>query len=100
MIRVGVVQTSPRFGRVASLILLALPGLSWFTSILAGVFAARQIKGTGSRMGAGLSKWGIMMSGIGCVLLYGFFLLIAVGFYIVISKGYIGSILGPAAALF
>jgi hypothetical protein len=72
-----------------------LPGISWATAILSGMIGLRQIKGTGSQKGTGLAKWGIGLSGIGCALLYGFFLLIALGFYILISKGYIGFMFGP-----
>ena len=78
------------FGRVASYIVLASPGISWAISILTGIMAARQIKGKGSHSGLGPARWGIALSGIGCALLYGFFLLIALGFYILFSKGYIG----------
>jgi len=78
------------FGRVASGFLLALPGISWAAAILSGMIAVRQYKGTSSGKGTGPARWGIVMSGIGCALLYGFFLLIALGFYILISKGYIG----------
>jgi len=85
------------FGRVASGFLLALPGISWATGILSGMIAVRQSKGKGSQKETGPARWGIVISGIGCALLYGFFLLIALGFYLLISKGYIGFMLNSIA---
>ena len=81
------------FGRLASGFLLSVPGLSWLTGMITGLIGVRHGKGKGPEHGTGLAKWGIGVSGIGCALLYGFFLLIALGFYILISKGYIGFIL-------
>jgi len=80
-------------GGFASFALLTLPGFSWLTAILAGRIGIRQIKGKGSQEGTGPAKWGIVISGIGCGLLYGFFLLVALGFYFLIQKGYIGLML-------
>lgn len=74
------------FDRVAS------PGISWVISILTGFLGTRQFKSKGSHIRLGPARWGIALSGIGCALLYGFFLLIALGFYILFSKGYIGFI--------
>lgn len=85
------------FGRVAAGFLLAMPGISWATAILSGMLAVRQYKGKGSTKETGPARWGIVISGIGCALLYGFFLLIALGFYILISKGYIGFMLRSIA---
>ena len=79
-------------GRFASGFLLSVPGLSWLMGMITGLIGLRQGKGKSPQHGTGLAKWGIGVSGIGCALLYGFFLLIALGFYILISKGYIGFI--------
>ena len=67
------------FGQSASVFLLILPAISWLIALRAGRIGIRQNKGTG------LAKWGIGLSNIGCVLLYGFFLLVALGFYLVLS---------------
>ena len=50
------------FGRVASYIVLASPGISWAISILTGIMAARQIKREGSRIGLGPARWGSLPS--------------------------------------
>lgn len=81
------------FGRTAGLFVILLPGFSWLTSLITGVIGIRQIKKRGSQKGTGLAKSGIITSGIGCALFYGFLLVIAYGFYVLISKGYIGFIL-------
>ena len=81
------------FGRTAGLFLMILPSLSWLTSMITGIIVARQSKRKGHRLEDRLAKLGIVISGIGCTLFYGFLLLVALGFYILISKGYIGLIL-------
>ena len=81
------------FDRSASLFLIISPGFSWLTAIITGIIGVRQIKRKGPQQGNRLAKSGIVLSGIGCALFYGFLLLVAVGFYLLISKGYIGSIL-------
>ena len=81
------------FGRTAGLVLMISPGLSWLTSMITGIIGGRQSKRKGQQQGDRLAKSGIVLSGIGCALFYGFLLLIALGFYILISKGYIGLIL-------
>lgn len=81
------------FGRTAGLLLMISPGFSWLTSIITGMIGGRQSKRKGHQQGDRLAKSGIVVSGIGCALYYGFLLLIALGFYILISKGYIGLIL-------
>jgi hypothetical protein len=84
------------FGRTAGLLLMISPGFSWLTSTITGVIGRRQGKRTGHQQGDRLAKSGIILSGIGCALFYGFLLLMAVGFYIyymLISKTHIGSIL-------
>jgi uncharacterized membrane protein len=81
------------FGRIAGLFLLISPGVSWLIAIITGIIGGGQIKRKGHQQGNRLAKSGIVLSGIGCVLFYGFLLLIALGFYILISKGYVGFIL-------
>ena len=87
-------------GGFASFVLLTLPGFSWLTAISAGRNGIRQIKGKGSQEGTGPAKWGIAISGIGCVLLYGLFLLVALGFYFLFQSGFIGFILQSGAVPF
>ena len=81
------------FGRTAGLLLMISPGFSWLTSIITGMIGGGQSKRRGHQEGDRLARSGIVVSGIGCALFYGFLLLIALGFYILISKGYIGWIL-------
>ena len=81
------------FGRTAGLLLIISPGFSWLTAIITGIIGAGQIKRKGHQQGSRLAKWGIVLSGIGCALFYGFLLLVAIGFYIIFSRGYIGFIL-------
>ncbi|SRR6266487_5889072 len=81
------------FDRSASLFLIISPGFSWLTAIITGIIGGGQIKRKGHQQGERLAKSGIVLSGIGCALFYGFLLLGALGFYILISKGYIGFIL-------
>ena len=68
------------FGRSAYLFIVILPGISWLTAILAGIIGVRQITGKGP------AKWGIGISGIGCALFYGLFLLAAIGFAIALRN--------------
>ena len=88
------------FGRTAGLFLIISPGFSWLTAIITGIIGGGQIKRKGPQQGNRLAKSGIVLSGIGCALFYGFLLLIAFGFYILISKGYIGFILPSGNVLF
>ena len=81
------------FGRTAGLFLIISPGFIWLTSMITGIIGEGQIKRKGHQQGNRLAKSGIVLSGIGCALFYGFLLLIAFGFYILISKGYVGFIL-------
>ena len=81
------------FGWTAGLLLILSPGFSWLTSMITGMIGGRQSKRKDHPQGDRLAKSGIVLSGIGCALFYGFLLLIAVGFYLLISKGYIGFIL-------
>jgi hypothetical protein len=81
------------FGRTAGLFLLLSPGFSWLTAIITGLIGTRQIKRKGYHQGNRPAKSGIVLSGIGCALFYGFLLLGAIGFYILISKGHIGFII-------
>ena len=87
------------FGRTAGLFLIISPGLSWLTAIITGIIGGGQIKRKGHQPGNRLAKSGIVLSGIGCALFYGFLLLVAIGFYILISKGYIGFILRSSNVL-
>jgi hypothetical protein len=81
------------FGRTAGLFLIISPGFIWLTAIITGILGVRQIKRRGHQQGNRLAKSGIVLSGIGCALFYGFLLLVAFGFYLLISKGHIGFIL-------
>ena len=81
------------FGRTAGLLLMISPGFSWLTSMLTGIIGGRQSTRKGYPRGDRVAKSGIVLSGIGCALFYGFLLLIALSFYILISKGYIGFLL-------
>ena len=89
-----------QLGGFASFLLLTVPGFSWLTAISTGRNGIKQIKAKGSQEGNGFAKWGIAISGIGCVLLYGFFLLVALGFYFLIQSGFIGFILQSGAVPF
>jgi hypothetical protein len=55
---------------------MILAVLSWFISIVTGFTGLKQIKNDDSQKGDGLSKSGIIMSGIGCVFPLGFILLL------------------------
>jgi len=88
------------FGRTAGLFLIVSPGLSWLTAIITGIIGGGQIKRKGDQQGNHLAKSGIVLSGIGCALFYGFLFLVALGFYILISKGYIGFILPSSNVAF
>lgn len=81
------------FDRAAGPVLMIAPAFIWLISLITGVIGRRQSKGHGVQQGDRLAKWGIMLSGIGCILFYGFLLLLALGFYILFSKGYIGLII-------
>ena len=89
-----------QFGQSAFWFLNLLPGLNWLAAIITGLIGLRQIKRKNSQTGTGLAKSGIVMSGIGCALFYGFLLLLAYGFYMLISQGYIGFILPSGSLLF
>jgi hypothetical protein len=89
-----------QLGGFASFLLLTVPGFSWLTAISTGRNGIKQIKAKGAPEGTGYAKWGIAISGIGCVLLYGFFLLVAIGFYFLIKAGYIGFMLYSSAIPF
>ena len=66
--------------------LVLLPGCSWLTAMITGVIALKQIKRKQYPTGSGLAKSGIIISGIGCALLYGFIVLGIVGFYLISSN--------------
>ena len=68
------------FGRTAGLLLIISPGISWLTAAITGIIGVRQIKRKGHPQGDRLAKSGIVLSGIGCALFYGFLLLVAIGF--------------------
>jgi hypothetical protein len=89
-----------QFGQSAFWFLIILPGLDWVMAMVTGFIGIRQIKRNNSQKGTGLAKSGIITSGIGCALFYGFLLAVAVGFYMLISKGYIGAIPPSSSALF
>ena len=78
------------FDRTAGLFLIISPGFSWLIAIITGIIGGGQIKRKGHQKGNRLAKSGMVLSGIGCAIFYGFLLLGAIGFYILISKGYIG----------
>jgi len=86
-------SNSFQFGQSAFWFLILLPGLDWLIAIITGFIGVRQIKRNDSQKGNGLARSGIIISGIGCALFYGFFLALAYGFYMIFSKGYIGLIL-------
>jgi len=87
------ISTYFAFGRTAGLLLMISPGFSWLTAMITGIIGGVQIKRKNHQQENRLAKWGIVLSGIGCALFYGFLLLGAIGFYILISEGYIGFIL-------
>jgi hypothetical protein len=66
--------------------LVLLPGFSWLTAIITGMIGLRQIKRKQYPTGRGLAKSGIIISGIGCALLYGLILLGIWGFYLISSS--------------
>ena len=70
------------FGQNAAPFLIISPGFSWLTAIIAGIIGLRQIKRKGHQQGDRLAKSGIVLSGIGCALFYGFFVVGAIGFYL------------------
>src|SRR5689334_18943620 len=74
------------FGRIAGLLLIISPGFSWLMAIITGIIGGGQIKRKGHQHGNRPAKWGIVLSGIGCAIFYGFLLLGAIGFYILISR--------------
>ncbi|SRR5258706_6979735 len=66
--------------------LILLPGFSWLIAIVTGVIALMQIKRKQYPTGNGLAKSGIIISGIGCALLYGLILLGVLGAYLAWSQ--------------
>jgi len=66
--------------------LVLLPGFSWLTAIITGMIGLKQIKRKQYPTGSGLAKSGIIISGIGCALLYGLILLGFWGFYLISSS--------------
>jgi len=66
--------------------LVLLPGFSWLAAMLTGMIGLKQIKRKQSPTGSGLAKSGIIISGIGCALLYGLILLGLWGFYAISSS--------------
>jgi hypothetical protein len=84
-----------QFGRSATWFLILLPGVDWLTSMITGIIGIRQIKRKESQTGIGLARSGIIMSGLGCALFYGFLLALTYAFYMLISKGYIGGFILP-----
>jgi len=66
--------------------LILLPGFSWLTAVITGMIGLKQIKRKQYQTGSGLAKSGIIVSGIGCALLYGFILLGIWGFYLISSS--------------
>ena len=65
--------------------LVLLPGFSWLTAMITGMIGLIQIKRKHYPTGSGLAISGIIISGIGCALLYGFILLGFWGFYLIRS---------------
>jgi hypothetical protein len=66
--------------------LVLLPGFSWLTAMITGMIGLKQIKRKQDPTGSGLAKSGIIISGIGCALLYGLILLGFWGFYLISSS--------------
>jgi hypothetical protein len=66
--------------------LILLPGFSWLTAMITGMLGLKRIKRKQYPTGSSLAKSGIIISGIGCALLYGFILLGLWGFYIISSS--------------
>jgi len=66
--------------------LVLLPGFSWLTAMITGTIGLKQIKRKQYPTGSGLAKSGIIISGIGCALLYGLILLGFWGFYLISSS--------------
>jgi hypothetical protein len=66
--------------------LVLLPGFSWLTAMITGMIGLKQIKRKQYPTGSGLAKSGIIISGIGCALLYGLILLGFLGFYAISSS--------------
>ena len=65
--------------------LVPLPGFSWLTAMITGMIGLKLIKRKQYPTGSGLAKSGIIISGIGCALLYGLILLGFLGFYAIRS---------------
>lgn len=65
--------------------LVLLPGFNWLTAMVTGMIGLIQIKRKRYPTGSGLGKSGIIISGIGCALLYGLILLGFWGFYAISS---------------
>ena len=66
--------------------LVLLPGFSWLTAMITGIIGLKQIKRKQYPTGSGLANSGIIISGIGCALLYGLILLGFWGFYLISSS--------------
>ena len=66
--------------------LVLLPGVSWLTAMITGMIGLIQIKRKRYPTGSGLATSGIVISGIGCALLYGLILLGFWGFYAISSS--------------
>ena len=65
--------------------LILLPGFRWLTAMITGMIGLLQIKRKQYPTGSGLATSGIVISGIGCALLYGLILLGLWGFYAIRS---------------
>ena len=65
--------------------LVPLPGFSWLTAMITGMIGLKLIKRKQYPTSSGLAKSGIIISGIGCALLYGLILLGFLGFYAIRS---------------
>jgi hypothetical protein len=65
--------------------LILLPGFSWLTAMITGMIGLLQIKRKPYPTGSQLATSGIVISGIGCALLYGLILIGLWGFYAIRS---------------
>jgi len=65
--------------------LILLPGFSWLTAMITGMIGLLQIKRKQYPTSSGLATSGIVISGIGCALLYGLILIGLWGFYAIRS---------------
>ncbi len=74
------ITVSDQFGFIGFPMILAT--LSWLISIVTGIIGLRQIKKNNSQKGDGLSKSGIIMSGIGCIFPLGVILLMLYSVYL------------------